>query len=87
MQAGRACSVRPHAAWPGLLSGYARVAGRLASRGRAGSAASDFGALEVFAGASIAHTDPFAVCRALDEQLAALGAAGAPGATDTLDAW
>ena len=45
----------------------ARSAGRLAARGRAGSAASDFGALEVFAGASIAHTDPFAVCRALDE--------------------
>ena len=45
------------------------VARRLVSRGH--GAASDFGALEVLAGASIAHTDPYRVAAALDAQLAA----------------
>lgn len=54
------------------------------SRGRAGAAASDFGALEVFAGAAIAHTDPFAVVAALDMQLAALSA---PAERSCTDAW
>ena len=58
--------------------------GRLVSRGRAGAAASDFGALEVFAGAAIAHTDPFTVIAALDMQLAALSA---PADRSCTDAW
>ena len=47
---------------------------RVVSRGRLASGASDFGGLEVFGGASIAHTDPFAVGAALDRVLAGLGA-------------
>ena len=41
------------------------VIGRLVSRGRLESKASDFGGLEVFAGSSIGHTDPFRVAEAL----------------------
>lgn len=46
------------------------VVARIVSRGKANSAASDFGALEVFGGASIGHTDPYAVIAAVDAQLA-----------------
>lgn len=49
------------------------VVARLVSRGKLGSAASDFGGLEVFGGASIGHTDPFTVVQQLDAQLAAVG--------------
>lgn len=38
---------------------------RVVSRGRLETLASDFGALEVFGGASIAATDPFAVAKAI----------------------
>jgi hypothetical protein len=49
-------------------SGAARVpiVARVVSRGRLSSGASDFGGLEVFAGASIGHTDPWTVMEALD---------------------
>ena len=56
-------------AWP---RGAAPVVARVVSRGALGAAASDFGGLEVFGGASIGHTDPWAVVAALDEQLALL---------------
>ena len=48
------------------------VTARLLSRGKAGSAssASDFGALELFGGASIGHTSPWDVIALLDDQLA-----------------
>lgn len=48
-----------------------RVIARLASRGQVGqtSVASDYGGLEVFAGASIGHDDPFSVKEYLDRQL------------------
>jgi hypothetical protein len=46
---------------------------RVVARGKLDSAASDFGGLEVLGGASIGHTDPYAVLAALDAQLAALG--------------
>lgn len=48
-----------------------RVIGRIVSRGQAGSTsvASDFGGLEVFAGASIGSDCPFTVKQALDRQL------------------
>ena len=42
---------------------------RIVSRGRATAVASDWGALEVFAGASIGATDPFTVVAAVDAQL------------------
>lgn len=48
------------------------VVARLVSRGKLDNAASDYGGLEVFGGASIGHTDPYAVAAALDAQLAAL---------------
>ena len=41
------------------------VVARIVSRGRLSSAASDFGGLEVFGGASIGHTDPYRVHEAL----------------------
>ena len=44
--------------WPGSCC-------RIVSRGKLSSQASDFGGLEVFAGASIGHTDPFIVAEAL----------------------
>jgi hypothetical protein len=47
------------------------VIARLASRGKLSNAASDFGGLEVWGGASIGHTDPFTVVQQLDAQLAA----------------
>lgn len=51
---------------------------RVVSRGRVTSPASDFGCLEVVGGASIGHTDPFVLVRALDEQLGVqLGAVAA----------
>ena len=43
---------------------------RIVSRGKLSSQASDFGGLEVFAGASIGHTDPFALATAYKEFLA-----------------
>ncbi|GBF92915.1 hypothetical protein Rsub_05751 [Raphidocelis subcapitata] len=49
------------------------VVARVVARGSLDSAASDFGGLEVLGGASIGHTDPYAVVAALDAQLAALG--------------
>ena len=58
-----------HGALPPAQAELPAAARRLVSRGR--GAASDFGALEVLAGASIAHTDPFRVAAALDAQLAA----------------
>ena len=48
------------------------VVARVVSRGKLDAAASDFGGLEVFGGASIGHTDPYRVADALDAQLAAL---------------
>jgi len=56
-----------------VLSGG--VQARIVSRGRAASAASDFGALEVFGGASIGHTDPWTVMGALDAELESRGCA------------
>jgi hypothetical protein len=50
------------------------VVARIVSRGRLTSLASDFGGLEVFGGASIGHTDPFAVVEALRKAQAALPA-------------
>lgn len=38
------------------------------SRGKLETLASDFGALEVFGGASIAATDPFTVANAINSQ-------------------
>eukprot|EP00887_Chlorella_sp_A99_P007270 scaffold2.g7270.t1 len=58
----------------GVVSGPCTA--RLVSRGKLGSAASDYGGLEVFGGASIAHTDPYAVGAALERVLARLGAGG-----------
>jgi len=55
---------------------------RVVSRGRAASAASDYGCLEVFGGASIGHSDPFRVIEALDAQLAAGGGGGGGVAGD-----
>jgi hypothetical protein len=49
----------------------APVIARIVSRGKLSTAASDFGGLEVFGGASIGHTDPFQVVRQLEAQLAA----------------
>lgn len=46
---------------------------RVVSRGKLTVQASDFGGLEVFAGASIGHTDPFTVAQALDAAAAKLG--------------
>ena len=45
----------------------ADVAWLMLSRGKLSSQASDFGGLEVFAGASIGHTDPFIVAEALKQ--------------------
>lgn len=42
---------------------------RVVSRGKLSNQASDYGGLEVFGGASIGHTDPWAVGRALDAVL------------------
>jgi len=42
---------------------------RIVSRGKLSSQASDFGGLEVFAGASIGHTDPFVVAAALQKTI------------------
>jgi hypothetical protein len=61
---------------PGAFpAGRPPVVARLVSRGKLDNAASDFGGLEVFGGASIGHTDPYRVAAALDQQLAALAAA------------
>lgn len=43
---------------------------RVVSRGKLSNRASDFGGLEVFAGASIGHTDPYAVHAAVGRRLA-----------------
>jgi hypothetical protein len=51
----------------------APVVARIVGRGKLGSAASDYGCLEVFGGASIGHTDPFAVVQALERQIALVG--------------
>lgn len=42
------------------------VVAKVVARGKLSSAASDFGGLEVFSGASIGHTDPFIVKEAFD---------------------
>ncbi len=42
---------------------------RIVSRGKLSSQASDFGGLEVFASASIGHTDPFVVSAALQKAM------------------
>lgn len=42
---------------------------RIVSRGKLSSQASDFGGLEVFASASIGHTDPFVVSTALQKAM------------------
>ncbi|KAL0039791.1 hypothetical protein WJX77_008140 [Trebouxia sp. C0004] len=47
----------------------ASVIARIVSRGKLSSQASDFGGLEVFAGASIGHTDPFVVAAALQKAM------------------
>lgn len=47
------------------------------SRGKLSSQASDFGGLEVFAGASIGHTDPFVVAAALQKAMPKLDNAAA----------
>ncbi|KAG2422558.1 hypothetical protein HXX76_015938 [Chlamydomonas incerta] len=52
---------------------------RLVSRGKWAAPASDFGCLEVVGHASIGHTDPFVLIRAVDSQLAAAGVAAAGG--------
>ena len=44
------------------------VVARLVSRGKVTSAASDYGALEVFTGASIGHTSPWRIAAKLDEE-------------------
>lgn len=46
------------------------VFARVLSRGKIKSAASDFGGLEVIAGGSIGHTDPYVVFEALEQELA-----------------
>ena len=46
--------------------GQAPVMARVVSRGKLSSAASDFGCLEVFGGASIGHTDPYKVIESFD---------------------
>jgi hypothetical protein len=57
------------------------VVARVVSRGKLSSIASDYGALEVFGGASIGHTDPFAVLAALDVALSKADArCGTPAA-------
>jgi hypothetical protein len=45
---------------------------RVVSRGNISSRSSDFGALEVFAGASIGHTDPYVVHAAISTRLSAV---------------
>lgn len=45
---------------------------RIVGRGKVSSAASDFGGLEVFGQASIAHNDPYLVSKALKAQVALL---------------
>lgn len=75
---GAAAAVGPSGSpWRPLLA-------RVVSRGRVTSPASDFGCLEVVGGASIGHTDPYVLVRALDEQLgeqlaAVAAVAGAEG--------
>lgn len=63
-----------------VSGGSVPVVARVVSRGRVGSAASDFGGLEVFGGASIGHTDPWRVKEALDAALGQLerGGSGTP---------
>lgn len=56
----------------GAAGGSAPVWVRLCSRGKLSVQASDFGGLEVFGGASIGHTDPFAVMAAIDAEAEAL---------------
>jgi len=63
MSAARVCEIKNNSA------AFFPVVGRIVSRGRLSSGASDFGGLEVFAGASIGHTDPWTVMQALDESL------------------
>ncbi|KXZ43867.1 hypothetical protein GPECTOR_78g55 [Gonium pectorale] len=60
---------------PASGAGWRPMMARVVSRGKLASPASDFGCLEVVGHASIGHTDPFVLIRAIDEQLAAaLGA-------------
>jgi hypothetical protein len=60
------------------LFGSGGVTARVVSRGHAASRASDFGALEVFGGASIGHTSPWTVAAAMDAELAARSLEWAP---------
>ena len=53
------------------------VTARVLSRGQLSSRASDYGALEVFGGASIGHTSPWTLAAALDAEAAARGMAWA----------
>lgn len=50
-----------------------RITARIVSRGKLSSQASDFGALEVFGGASIGHTSPWCITAAIDEELRSRG--------------
>ena len=50
---------------------------RVVSRGNISSRSSDFGALEVFAGASIGHTDPYVVHAAISRRLSAVNSGAA----------
>jgi hypothetical protein len=56
------------AAASGIPKAFRRapVMARVVSRGKLTSAASDFGCLEVFGGASIGHTDPYKVLECFD---------------------
>ncbi|KAL3133900.1 hypothetical protein ABBQ32_008355 [Trebouxia sp. C0010 RCD-2024] len=52
-----------------LASAAEKVTARIVSRGKLSSQASDFGGLEVFAGASIGHTDPFVLAAVLQQAM------------------
>ena len=54
-----------------------KIGCRIVSRGKLSSQASDFGGLEVFAGASIGHTDAFVVAAALQKAMPKLDNAAA----------
>ncbi len=56
-----------------IMFGGGGVTARVLSRGQLTSRASDFGALEVFGGASIGHTSPWGVLAALDAEAAERG--------------
>jgi hypothetical protein len=72
-EAARASSTSAEEEEEAALFGGGGVTARVVSRGHAASRASDFGALEVFGGASIGHTSPWTVAAAMDAELAARG--------------